>query len=69
MARQLDSQIPFMTKSTVSGINMDMLQDKTQPILFFDEIILYQDDLEDCGEVNMTAKIRVMPNCWLILLR
>ena len=29
----------------------------------------FQDDLEDCGEVSMNIKIRVMPSCWFILGR
>lgn len=37
------------------------------PILFFDECILYQDDLEDCGETIFEVKLRVMPTCWFIL--
>ena len=56
-------------KSTSSGINFDMLKERDAPILFFDEIVLYQDDLEDCGEVVFEAKLRVMPNCFFILSR
>lgn len=29
----------------------------------------YQDDLEDCGEVLLDARIRVMPSCWFLLAR
>jgi hypothetical protein len=39
------------------------------PILFFDEVLLYQDDLEDCGDVLFEAKLRVMPHCWFVLSR
>lgn len=51
------------------GINMEMLRRKDQPILFFDEILLYQDDLEDCGESAFDVKVRVMPACWFVLAR
>jgi hypothetical protein len=51
-----------------SGINIELLQQKTD-ILFYNEITLYQDDLEDCGEVIQDIKIRVMPSCWFILCR
>lgn len=56
-------------KRSDSGINMAMLQDTSVPILFYDDIPLYQDDLDDCGEVQTSVKIRVMPNCWLVLFR
>jgi hypothetical protein len=36
-------------------------------LVIFCLIALFQDDLEDCGEVSMEAKIRVMPTCWFIL--
>mmetsp|Transcript_17031 Transcript_17031/g.32060 ORF Transcript_17031/g.32060 Transcript_17031/m.32060 type:complete len:439 (+) Transcript_17031:108-1424(+) len=51
------------------GINMEMLRKKDQPILFFDEVLLYQDDLEDCGESAFDVKVRVMPACWFVLAR
>ena len=52
-----------------SGIDMDLLRNRTDPILFYDEGVLYTDDLEDCGEVEVDAKLRVMPSCWFLLLR
>lgn len=51
------------------GINMDLLKRTDQPILFFDEVMLYQDDLEDCGESTFDLKVRVMPRCWFVLSR
>jgi TIP41-like family len=56
-------------RSAVSGIDLDLLRMKNVPILFFDEILLYQDDLEDCGDVIFDAKLRVMPSCWFVLSR
>lgn len=56
-------------RSSVSGIDLDLLRMKNVPILFFDEILLYQDDLEDCGDVIFDAKLRVMPSCWFVLSR
>jgi len=52
-----------------SGINKQLLLDQTKPILFYDNIILYEDDLHDNGEVSLSIKIRVMPNCFYILQR
>ena len=39
------------------------------PILFFDELTLYESELDDNGESSVTLKIRVMPTCWFVLLR
>ena len=39
------------------------------PILFFDELTLYESELDDNGESSVTLKIRVMPKCWLVLMR
>jgi hypothetical protein len=52
-----------------SGIDITMLSQTNVPILFYDEIILYQDDLDDCGESTLEIKIRVMPECWFVLKR
>jgi TIP41-like family len=56
-------------RSDVSGIDYNLLRMQNIPILLFDEILLYQDDLEDCGDVIFDAKLRVMPICWFILSR
>jgi len=56
-------------KSDVSGIDYDLLRMRDVPILFYDEVLLYQDDLEDCGDVLYEAKLRVMPQCWFLLSR
>ncbi len=56
-------------ESTSSGIDFNMLRSRDLPILFYDEILLYQDDLEDCGEVMFDAKLRVMPSCWFLMAR
>jgi type 2A phosphatase activator TIP41 len=52
-----------------SGIQVELLKDTTQPILYFDEIELYQDDLHDNGVVNFRIKLRVMPTCIYVLAR
>uniref|UniRef100_A0A7N0UGF1 TIP41-like protein n=1 Tax=Kalanchoe fedtschenkoi TaxID=63787 RepID=A0A7N0UGF1_KALFE len=40
-----------------------------EPILFYDEIILYEDELADNGVSLLTVKVRVMPSSWFLLLR
>lgn len=52
-----------------SHIPFHMLQDNTVPILLYDDVHLYEDDLHDNGDVSLTVKIRVMPTCWYILQR
>ena len=52
-----------------SGMNISLLQDTTQPILYFDEIELYEDDLHDNGVVNLRVKVRLMPTCLYVLSR
>jgi hypothetical protein len=52
------SQIPF-----------HLLQDTSQPILLYDDIHLFEDDLHDNGETSLNIKIRVMPKCWYVLQR
>ncbi|KAL7540676.1 hypothetical protein ACHAXR_010296 [Thalassiosira sp. AJA248-18] len=52
-----------------SHIPFHLLQDTSQPILLFDDIHLYEDDLHDNGDVSLNIKIRVMPRCWYVLQR
>nr|QJI10279.1 type 2A phosphatase activator [Datisca glomerata] len=40
-----------------------------EPILFYDEVVLYEDELADNGISLLTIKVRVMPSCWFLLLR
>ncbi|GFH21631.1 uncharacterized protein HaLaN_18979 [Haematococcus lacustris] len=39
------------------------------PILLFDEVVLYESDLDDNGVSQLSIKLRVMPRAWLLLLR
>ena len=64
-----DPLLSAVRSAPSSGIQYDLLRVNDVPILFYDEIILYQDDLEDCGEVVFEAKLRVMPHCWFLLSR
>ncbi|KAF5727276.1 TIP41-like protein [Tripterygium wilfordii] len=40
-----------------------------EPILFCDEVVLYEDELADNGVSLLTVKVRVMPSSWFLLLR
>ncbi|XP_077224942.1 TIP41-like family protein [Tasmannia lanceolata] len=50
------------------GIDLVALASK-EPILFYDEVVLYEDELADNGVSLLTVKVRVMPSCWFLLLR
>jgi len=42
---------------------------RPDPILFFDEVMLYEDELADNGIAMLSCKIRVMPDRLLLLTR
>lgn len=42
---------------------------RPDPILFFDEVVLYEDELADNGIAMLSCKIRVMPARLLLLCR
>lgn len=52
-----------------SGIDLALLSDRSQPILYFDDVTLYEDDLHDNGVSHLNVKIRVMPKCLFVLYR
>ncbi|KAH9605490.1 hypothetical protein KSS87_011866 [Heliosperma pusillum] len=49
-------------------INVAALTSK-EPILFYDEVVLYEDELADSGVSLLTVKVRIMPSGWYLLLR
>jgi hypothetical protein len=68
LRQRTDANLRFRRTSR-SGVDYTLLRNRTDPILFYDEGVLYTDDLEDCGEAQVDAKVRVMPSCWFLLLR
>ncbi|KAL3473641.1 TIP41-like family-domain-containing protein [Aspergillus californicus] len=55
-------------KETSTPIPIELLK-RPDPILFFDEVILYEDELADNGIAMLSCKIRVMPGRLLLLSR
>lgn len=53
---------------TTVPIPLDLLR-RPDPILFFDDVILYEDELADNGITMLSCKIRVMPARLLLLCR
>ncbi|KAK3822138.1 MAG: TIP41-like family-domain-containing protein [Linnemannia gamsii] len=54
--------------TTEESIDIEQLK-RPDPILFYDENILFEDELADNGTAVLTTKVRVMPSCLFILLR
>lgn len=50
------------------AIPLDLLR-RPDPILLFDEIVLYEDEMADNGITMYSCKIRVMPDRLLLLCR
>ncbi|KAL9109065.1 MAG: hypothetical protein Q9227_006305 [Pyrenula ochraceoflavens] len=50
------------------AIPIDLLR-RPDPILFFDDVMLYEDELADNGIAMLSCKIRVMPSRLLLLAR
>lgn len=55
-------------KETNTEIPLELLK-RPDPILFFDDVILYEDELADNGIAMLSVKIRVMPARLLLLSR
>ena len=55
-------------ESTDKPIPLELLK-RPDPILFFDDVMLYEDELADNGITVMSVKIRVMPARLLLLSR
>lgn len=54
--------------SSTEGIDYDMLK-RPDPIKFYAENLLYEDELADNGLCKFSVKVRVMPGCFFILKR
>lgn len=59
---------PQLQPAPEAQIPMELLK-RPDPILFFDDVILYEDELADNGITMLSVKIRVMPARLLLLQR
>ncbi|EQC28073.1 hypothetical protein SDRG_14166 [Saprolegnia diclina VS20] len=55
-------------QSTCETLPLDRLREHAA-ILFYDDVILFEDDVRDLGDVECSVKLRVMPFGFLILCR
>lgn len=60
------SSPPFEPSQT--PIPLELLR-RPDPILFFDEVMLYEDEMADNGITMLSCKVRVMPQRLLLLCR
>ena len=53
---------------TITPIPLELLK-RPDPIIFFDEVMLYEDEMADNGITLFSCKVRVMPERLLLLCR
>ena len=58
----------FALQPTTTSIPIELLK-RPDPIVFFDEVVLYEDEMADNGITMFSCKIRVMPSRLLLLCR
>ncbi|CAF0956071.1 unnamed protein product [Adineta ricciae] len=58
----------WRVEATNQQLDLEKLK-RQEPILFYDELTLYDDELADNGTSNLTLKIRCMPSGYFVLLR
>ncbi|CAD6342630.1 unnamed protein product [Miscanthus lutarioriparius] len=72
------THLPEMTQASLDGCSTLCWEDTNdridlvalsakEPILFYDEVILYEDELADNGISFLTVRVRVMPTGWFLL--
>eukprot|EP01135_Chromosphaera_perkinsii_P004489 Nk52_evm13s284 gene=Nk52_evmTU13s284 len=58
----------FAFEKTPESIDFESLKQR-EPILFYEEVPMYEDDLGDFGMASLNVKIRVMPSGFFVLQR
>lgn len=64
----IGESIQMKVTKTTERIDMEKLKAREQ-IMFFDEVLLFEDELHDHGVSMISVKIRVMPTSFFLLLR
>ena len=59
---------PLDEQDTERTVDYERLKQQ-EPILYFQEIILFEDELADNGLTRFSIKLRVMPSCFFLLAR
>ncbi|XP_071034772.1 TIP41-like protein [Parasteatoda tepidariorum] len=58
----------YTVTPTDERINIEKLKVK-EKILFYEDVMLFEDELADNGTAHCSVKIRIMPDCFFILMR
>ncbi|XP_075957758.1 TIP41-like protein isoform X1 [Anarhichas minor] len=64
----IGESLQMKATKTAERIDMEKLKAREQ-IMFFDEVLLFEDELHDHGVSMISVKIRVMPTSFFLLLR
>ncbi|XP_023690957.1 TIP41-like protein isoform X1 [Paramormyrops kingsleyae] len=64
----LGDELKMKVMPTTERIDMEKLKAREQ-IMFFEEVLLFEDELHDHGVSMISVKIRVMPTSFFVLLR
>lgn len=64
----LGNDLTFNAVPTTERIDTEKLKAREQ-IMFFEEVLLFEDELHDHGVSSLSVKIRVMPSGFFLLLR
>ncbi|XP_037544087.1 TIP41-like protein [Nematolebias whitei] len=64
----IGESLQLKVTKTTERINMEKLKAR-EHIVFFEEVLLFEDELHDHGVSMISAKIRVMPTSFFLLLR
>ena len=64
-----ESTNSLVWKPTEAEIDYARLRDRSKPIMKHEDIILYEDELDDNGQAQLRLRFRLMQDCFFILLR
>ncbi|MBN3297959.1 TIPRL protein, partial [Amia calva] len=64
----LGDDLKLQVSPTTERIDMEKLKAREQ-IMFFEDVLLFEDELHDHGVSMISVKIRVMPSSFFVLLR
>jgi len=60
-------KVPISEEATVEGLPMDLLRRRDE-IHWYQEVLFWEDELDDNGLCRLSVRVRVMPTFWFVLL-
>eukprot|EP00058_Branchiostoma_floridae_P013313 XP_002598801.1 hypothetical protein BRAFLDRAFT_74522 [Branchiostoma floridae] len=64
----LQDSVPMQVEETTELIDIEKLKQRER-IVYFEEVVLFEDELADNGCSTLSVKIRVMPTSFFLLMR